>query len=336
LSGEAPDDLIWLITSRCNLACKHCYAYLYRKEEELNTRDVIKIIEDAANAGVERIHYTGGEPLIREDIFDVLRHTLDLGLSTSIFTNATMVNERIANELAKLDVVVYTSMDGYSKETYESIRGINTWDRFIRGLKALINSGVYVHVNISVTETNWEYVGKTIRKALEFGASSISIIPAMPSGRALSNGIYVRAKHFLQALKEATKVAREMGIILWVWCAPFVPIVERSPYIRCGNCRYWDVMDITPSGRVILCDVLNYEICDIKKLGIKGAWKVLKEHPLVQRIMSPRLRYPCSDCPLSDYCKGGCYARAQIISGSIEAPDPLCPIVSGHVRIEEL
>jgi len=329
VNDEAPNDIIWLITGRCNLNCIHCYANTYRNEEELDTIEVLKIVEDAAKVGVEHVHYTGGEPLIRRDMIQILKETIDLGLYATLFTNLTAIKPDVAKELGKLGIVIYTSMDGHNKELYEMHRGKGTWNRFLKGFSLVKKEGLHIHVNISITELNWNYAGDVVSKAIEIGAESVSIIPAMPSGNAMKNNVYVRSEHFVKALEDVNAKARELGITIWVWCAPFVGAILRSPYIKYGNCRYWDVMDISPSGRVILCDVLNYEICNVKELGIRRAWHTLKEHPLMKKIMRPNLKEPCNKCPFSNYCKGGCYARAYIKYGSIEMPDPLCPIVAG-------
>ena len=329
MNEEAPNDIIWLITGRCNLNCIHCYANMYRSERELSTTEVLKIVKDATDAGVEHIHYTGGEPLLRRDMIQILKETIDLGLYATLFTNLTIINQDIARELSRLGIVIYTSLDGHNRELYEAHRGRGTWDRFLKGFNLIKEEGLHIHVNISITEINWNYVGSIISKAIEIGAESVSIIPAMPSGNAMRNNVYVKPEHFIKALEDANAKAKELGITIWVWCAPFVGVIFKSPYIRYSNCRYWEVMDISPSGRVILCDVLNYEICNVKELGIRKAWHMFKEHPLMKKIMRPNLKEPCNRCPLNSYCKGGCYARAYIKYGSVEMPDPLCPIVAG-------
>ncbi|RLG88269.1 MAG: hypothetical protein DRO18_01760 [Thermoprotei archaeon] len=325
--SESPKTVIWLVTSKCNLSCRHCYALPYRTEKDLGLNDILKLIDEASSIGVEHIHYTGGEPLMRDDIFDILNYTIAKGIEASIFTNATLINDYIARRLSDLDIAIYTSIDGHNKQVYESVRGSGTWVRFLRGIKLLNEYGLYIHMNISVNELNWRYVGDIVRKALELNASSISLIPSMPAGNALRNNVYIRPAHFEYAIKVAADVARELGIAISIWCTPFVPIITRSPYLSYRSCRDWDVLDISPSGRVLICDVLNIDVGNVVKLGIKGAWRVLKRNQLVKRIENPKLQEPCRSCQLRYFCKGGCYARAYLVLNNIEAPDPLCPRV---------
>ena len=328
---EGPETIIWIVTSKCNLNCRHCYTLPYRFERDLNTSIVKKIIEEAADAGVEHIHYTGGEPLLRNDIFDILWHTIELGIDTSLFTNATLVNDEIAARLARTSVTIYTSIDGHNREVYESIRGLGTWSKFLRGVRELVEYGLYVHMNISVTELNWMYIDKIIRKAVELGASSVSLIPAMPAGNALKFNTYVRPEHFAKALIKADEVAKELGIYVSIWCSPFTPIVVKSDRILFSNCRDWNVMDLSPSGRVLICDVLNIDVGRITELGVRGAWRKLRSNELIRRIENPKLeKEPCKSCPIKNLCRGGCYARTYIVSRSIDMPDPLCPRVANY------
>ncbi len=269
--------------------------------------------------------------MLRNDIFDILKRTIELGIDISLFTNVTLVNDEIAARLARTGVTIYTSIDGHNREVYESIRGLGTWSKFLRGVRELVEYGLYVHMNISVTELNWMYIDKIIRKAVELGASSVSLIPAMPAGNALKFNTYVRPEHFAKALIKADEVAKELGIYVSIWCSPFTPIVVKSDRILFSNCRDWNVMDLSPSGRVLICDVLNIDVGRITELGVRGAWRKLRSNELIRRIENPKLeKEPCKSCPIKNLCRGGCYARAYIVSRSIDMPDPLCPRVANY------
>jgi radical SAM protein with 4Fe4S-binding SPASM domain len=323
-----PEDLIWLITSKCNLNCHHCYASLYRFEPDLSYGDIIKILEDARESGVEHINFTGGEPTLRSDIFEILRYTIDLGISPSIFTNATTINDDMASKLSELEVYVLTSMDGHCKELYERIRGFNTWEKFISGVKRLLASGVEVQVNISVNKLNYSFADRILEEALKLGFKRFSMIPTMPSGTANISGLHVDCNEFYKAIKLVEFKAEELGVSVGVWCAPFIGLITPSNRIRYGCCRRWREMDLTPSGRIVLCDVLNIEVSDVRVWGVGGAWKRYIDNPIVQSVRSPKPVPPCDDCGLWEDCMGGCYARAYMLFGKLNMPDPLCPKVS--------
>jgi len=324
MSFELPSSIIWIITGRCNLNCKHCYTTVYRTEKELPKEKVFKILEDAAELGVKHVHYTGGEPLLVKHIFDFLSYAKDLGMEASLFTNLTLLGSKIAEKLYKLEARVYASIDGPNREIYEKIRGQGTWDRMLKGIHALIKAGILPHINIAITELNWKQVRETITFSLALGAYSVSIIPSMPTGAALKNKVYVSPSHYREAILQAAEIAEELRTPISVWCTPFLEAITNSPYLFYGNCRKWDVIDITPSGRIVLCDILNIEVAKIDS-ELKNAYLEMLNNPLYNRVVYPQLKPPCTSCSLSSKCTGGCYARAYIVNGELNSPDPLCP-----------
>lgn len=294
----------------------------------MSREKVFKMLEEAAELGVEHVHYTGGEPLLLKNIFNFLSYAKELGMKASIFTNLTLINERVARRLYRLETGVYASIDGPNKKVYESIRGRETWNKMLKGMHALTKAGILPHINIAITELNWKHVRETVTFALALGAYSISIIPSMPTGAALENRVYVSPNHYRKALLQAAEIAEELKIPISVWCTPFLGTVVESPYLFYGNCRRWDVIDITPSGRVVLCDVLNIEVAKIDS-GLKNAYLEMINNTLYNKAVYPKLKSPCTSCALSSKCIGGCYARAYIINGQLDSPDPLCPKVAG-------
>jgi len=325
---KGPKVIVWLSTSKCTLNCSHCYAWLYREERDLSTEEALSLVRGAAYIGARELHFTGGEPLLRPDIFELLAEAQRLGLEVSLFTNLYMLNERSLRRIVDLAVPVFTSMEGPSKEVHEALRGPGSWDRLVEGVKALSREGVYVHVNVTVSELNAKYVGSAVRRAFELGASSASVIPAMPVGMALKLGTYVRPASFKQALLDVAKEGKEVGEVISVWCAPFAELVVDDGWLAASGCRGWRVMDVTPSGRVVACDVMNYEVAHVLLHGVREAWRRHQEDPLVKEAMSPVLEEPCASCEAWEVCRGGCYARAWLAFNDVKRPDPLCPRVA--------
>ncbi len=324
---KVPESIIWIITARCNLNCLHCYTRRFLGGRELSTDEVLKLIREASELGVEYIQFTGGEPLLRKDALNLIREALNYGIDVSLFTNATLVSSGVARELSKLGVTVFTSIDGPNRGIHELVRGRGTWDRVVNGIKALVSEGIDLHINISISRLNWRYVGDTIRKAVELGANSVSVIPVMPSGSALSNRVYVGSDEVTYALRKAEEVAKELGIVVSAWCTPFAYLIVSPKYVSSHNCRDWDVMDIAPTGDILLCDILDIKLGNVTELGIREGWRRLMSSELMKEIINPKLNPPCTTCPISNLCRGGCYARAIKIFGSIKSPDPLCPLV---------
>ncbi|PNV77904.1 MAG: hypothetical protein C0200_03805 [Thermoproteota archaeon] len=322
-AGEAPEDIIWIITSACNLNCPYCYAKSYSGQEELPSDVVLRLLDEACDAGVSQVNFTGGEPLLRRDILQILRKTVDLGMEATLFTNLTMMDDEKAEELYRMDVYVLTSLDG-PKEVYERAKSLGSWERFMRGIKLLRRHGIPFHVNIPLSKVNFNVVADAIMEAERIEASSISMIPSMEFGSSVRTRSFITKDEFISALKLADRTSEELGLMVSVWCAPFLGILGLRN-LRYGNCRNWSVMDISPGGKVLVCDVMNVEVADVRE-GIDKAWRKLQEHPLMRK--ARELPEECKSCPISNICLGGCYARAYNRWRRLPSPDPLCPRVS--------
>lgn len=327
MSGEL-EWIIWIITGRCNLRCTHCYASIYEEEEELPLGLVVKLLGEAAELGVEHVSFTGGEPLLRRDIFEILSQARDMGFSINVFTNSTLVTDGAASRLARLEVGVNTSLDGPNPGVHERLRGPGSWVRAVEGIKRLVDHGLHVHVNITITRLNYLHIGETVRRAYGLGASSVSVIPAMPAGRALDNRVYAERLHVEEALKQVDRVAGEDGVPVGVWCVPFCHPPAGSGLVYCsGTCRRWRVVDLSPSGRLLLCDVLGIGGGNAAVQGLREAYRNLTSHPMYgEAVRNPRPAGHCASCKLWRRCLGGCYARSFRLRGTLHGPDPLCTL----------
>ncbi len=322
---ESIEWIIWIITPACNLSCIHCYTTLYSRDKMLGLNDIERVLSEAVDIGIEHIHYTGGEPFTRRDIIDILEATLDYGLTTSVFTNTTLLGEGEIKYLAKRDIPVYTSFDAPYKELFEEIRGRGVWDRVLENIQRLMDSGVPVHVNICVSKKNYMVVGETIEFLLGLGVESISLIPAMAVGRALANRVYIERDEYLYALRQAEDKACEYGVDIAVWCTPFIASIEWAKHLYGGNCRYWNVLDIAPNGDALLCDVIGVRVANVVRDGLRESWRKVLEHPLYRKAME--IPDTCRGCSIASYCRGGCYARTYLLYNRVGVEkDPLCPI----------
>lgn len=319
-----PDFLIWVLTARCNLACKHCYASRPAWNSELDTSTLLRLIDEAYDLGVKYIHFTGGEPLLRKDIFDVLV-AASIWCDVSLFTNLTPLDRKGAATLSSLEVYVYTSLDGASERTHELLRGPGTWDALMRGVALLKEEGIPFTPVLSISRHNASEAGDFVRLAERIGAMSAALIPIMPFGRAKGSGLEADVRACVEAVRLADEVASEIGFPVSLWCMPFAGLIANSRYVSWSYCRAYDEMDIAPTGDVLLCDVLDISISNVKSKGLAGAWSEVLTNPLVNRVKEG---IECPGCPFSSKCRGGCYARSLAVRGTLDGPDPLCPRAS--------
>ena len=167
-------DIAYLeLTRECNLRCKHCLNNSGKlMQNQLNLKELKKLVQDLIDAGIQEIRFTGGEPLMFDGIYDLIKLADDNGVCTSIGTNATLVTEKTAIKLKEAGLKkVVVSIDG-TKEMHDSIRGIGSYEKAIKGLYYLKNVGLNVRVNTVIMKSNMEDV---IKLAKEMNENKITL-----------------------------------------------------------------------------------------------------------------------------------------------------------------
>lgn len=321
----AVSSLIWIFSARCNLSCRHCYVRpRFLPLPELNFREKLRIIEEASDLGIGYIGFSGGEPLLHEDFPKLVEECYEHGIATSTVTNGLMLDRGIAKKLARLGVRVFLSIDGPDRETHEYLRGPGTWDKAVSSIELLTEAGVDFSTVMAVHRNNYWKTGEYLKFVSSQGLDGAAIIPVMRSGSA--QGLAVTAEEYLKAIELAVGTAEDLGLRISLWCTPFANVVTSSPRVSAWSCRLADVADIDPSGRLLLCDVIDLVVTSIPGRGLARALGEFESSPLVRRVSNPgKLHRVCASCPIAHYCRGGCFARALLDKGSLMAPDPLCP-----------
>jgi len=131
---RGPKFLIWLVTTKCNLKCSHCYAAKFA-DGELSLEEKFSVVRDAVQTGIKEINLTGGEILLHKDGLKLINYIAEQGMDLNVFTNGTTLSEKVVKELAKNEVFVLLSLDGAKKESHEQIRGVGTWELTISGAR---------------------------------------------------------------------------------------------------------------------------------------------------------------------------------------------------------
>lgn len=321
--------IVWLLTSKCNFNCLHCYISKRFPKEELDTAEAIAIIEDAAKSGVKHISFSGGEIFLRKDALQLIRQASNLGMTTSVVTNGSLLTKEVIEEIAQYQTFVILSIDGAKRETHEKIRGGGTWASAIAAAEKMAQARLNFSTIMAVNKINQFEVAGYLSLTKELGAIGGCLIPVMPAGRANSE-LILSPNEMLRVLKEAEETVENLKFWLSLWCVPFARLVIKSSRVFADFCRSSDnEMDISPQGDVLLCDVLDFTLSNVKK-GMEKAWQEQEANPLMKSLCEPEnLALPCLNCPLKKKCRGGCFARAKLISGNIYAADPLCPKVAG-------
>ena len=180
-----PNYVIWDCTRRCNLHCEHCGAVKETYETELSTAQIKQVIGQLAALGVDLFAVTGGEPLLRQDLLDVLGYANQQGMHTGIATNGYLIDDGLARRIKETGVdTVQVSLDGL-ESTHNRIRGSDqSFSRAISALRALIAQKVpIISVATTLTPHNFADLAPMRDLLLSIGVRTWRLTPIMPVGR---------------------------------------------------------------------------------------------------------------------------------------------------------
>ena len=161
----APFLIVWNFTKQCNLRCKHCYENAEPKPapDELTTGEAKHAIDEFANAGAVALSFSGGEPLLRKDFFEVAKYAAEKEFYVSVASNGTLITEKVAQKMKEAGVqYVEISLDGFEK-THDEFRGIQgAWKRTIEGIKNCVEEGLDTGVATTATHYNLKEIPKLV------------------------------------------------------------------------------------------------------------------------------------------------------------------------------
>lgn len=181
----APFLVVWDLTYACNLKCKHCYSTAGKPwRDELSKEEAIKAVDILADAGVTAIAFSGGEPLLRKDFFDIAGYASTKGMFVAVATNGTLITKEAARKIKEVGIgFVQISLDG-TKQTHENFRGIKgIYDRVIEGIRNAESEGLTVCISTTATKLNAFDIPSMMDLAEELGVEWFMLYNFIPTGR---------------------------------------------------------------------------------------------------------------------------------------------------------
>lgn len=346
---QYPFKLFWKILAECNLRCKHCYFYgqdeKFNALNDLPTKRVMEIIDELAEMNVTNLILTGGEILLKKDIFEVIEKLKSKNIPISLSSNATLVTKEIAQKLGLFlhPIIdnVQVSLDGAKKETHELTRGKGTFDKTIQGIKMLVEQGIHVSINTTMTSDNIMEIPELYKLAHElkvkkvslsklatFGEGQIDIIPDINFVfKSLAESIQLEqsfGEPFLEILGlEVTDLANNKTAQQFL--DEYLKKIKKLKNFNC-SCHNDDKAYIDSQGDVYLCHIAaNNSKCafgNIKNKSFKDVWNNRNQNVLFQNRRSCKM--VCQKCKYVHLCKGGCLAYAYENYGTVLAPGGNC------------
>lgn len=178
--------VIWELTNECNYGCKYCiFSSTGRKPVgELTTLEIINTLKELKKLNFSHIKFTGGEPFLRNDLLDILKHANDLGLSIDLSTNASKINEINAQQLSLLNLsYVHVSLDGFNQLSHEAVRGKKSFDPTVKGLTILSQYLSNIRIGCVLHRFNEYEIHNMIDFFNSFQVEKIAFSIMQPAGR---------------------------------------------------------------------------------------------------------------------------------------------------------
>lgn len=183
---EQGKKAIWEITNQCNYMCKYCIfsSNCKKDKNELDTKECIHIIDELHKNGFNILKITGGEPLLRKDIIDIIKYAKEKDMKVDISTNASLITDTLAIEIKKTNIdMVHVSLDGHNKAIHEEARGENTFDRTVRGIRKLVERLVYLRIGTVLFKENENHIEDIIKFVTDLEVNEIIFSIMEPCGR---------------------------------------------------------------------------------------------------------------------------------------------------------
>src|SRR3989304_677573 len=182
-----PKWIAWEATGRCNLSCIHCRSSstLGSSEGDFTTKEAFKLIDDIASFCKPAFVLSGGEPLLRQDIFDIAEHGTKKGLRVCMATNGTLIDDDVCKNMKRSGInMVSLSLDGSTPEIHDNFRNEKgAFEGALRGIEYLKKHQIDFLINSSFTKRNQEEIPKIYQLAKELGATAWYMFLIVPTGR---------------------------------------------------------------------------------------------------------------------------------------------------------
>ncbi len=319
----------WNTTNACNMYCDHCYRDAGCKaEEELSTAEAKTLLEQIARAGFKIMIFSGGEPLMRPDIVELVAYAASLGLRPVFGTNGTLITLEMAQKLKDAGAMgMGISLDSMDREKHNAFRKFpGAWEGAVQGMRNCRAAGLPFQIHTTVMEWNNHELEALTDFAVAEGAVAHHFFFLVPTGRAKTiEAESLRAEAYEDTLTRIMKKQQEVDIELKPTCAPqFLRIAAQmgmKTRFRRGCLAGTAYCIISPRGKVQPCAYLNMELGDVRQTPFDEIWK---NSEVLNKLRTLEYSGGCGSCEYKRAC-GGCRARAAYYhEGDYMAEEPWC------------
>lgn len=304
-----PYAVSWNITNKCNLKCKQCNLEFNNEiYNELSYDECLKVIDDLAENKVFLISFTGGEPLVRKDLKDLISYAHSKRITTCIATNGLLLDDDFLKHIkSNGTTAIGISLDSFIRDKNDSIRGFKTYDRIINAIKIAINYGINVIISVVINRNNIKELPDFLSSAYSLGCKRVKVQVEIQKNK---------GKYNLSLNSDELEYVGKV-------CGEFCNTISNDDYIvfccytnylkgyfRSGitssNCNAgFKRINILANGDLRICELLEESVIgNLKNEKFKNIWN---NSALVKKWNEVHvLGEKCIGCNQSNICKGGC------------------------------
>jgi radical SAM protein with 4Fe4S-binding SPASM domain len=317
--ADAPlRTVYYAITEGCNLRCPYCYASSEKPlPGELTTAESLDVVEQAAEMGAKLVVFTGGEPMMRRDLFDVAGRVRELGMQANIITNATLIRtpER-AHQVAQTFGNVTVSLDGGTAETHERTRGKGTFAKTVRALQMLNEQGVRPIINHVVTQDNVDLLPDLAELLADIDVAKVRVMQHSELGRGATDNDYFGWAEYRRLHKFAWTDPRAHNL------QPDGPTSQASCQTRINCGMGGNEIYVNSLGNVYPCKLVTepeHRAGNLRRASLRE----LFASPVLADLRSNAVfagdnLTDCRKCYIRGACAGGCRAYHMASSGDLK------------------
>jgi AdoMet-dependent heme synthase len=335
--------LAWETTRRCNLACLHCRAAAGSGPYpgELTTAEGKKLLDDLATMGQVVVILTGGEPLLREDIFDLAAHGTSLGHRMVMAVNGTLLTPAIARRLKEAGIQrVSISIDGATAGSHDRLRAVDgAYAGALAGIEACREAGLPFQINTTVTRANRTELPAIHALALQLNAAAHHVFVLVPTGRGeLIREELLNPEEYEATLRWLLERQRAGKLFIKPTCAPqfyrlwrqdaaargekISPASHGMEAMTKGCLGGQGFAFVSYKGEVQPCGYLELMAGNVRETPFPETWKNSELFQQLRQVDDYHGK--CHTCQYRKVC-GGCRARAYALTGDVLGDDPICP-----------
>ena len=341
--GGAPADkgqylprlIAWELTRSCMLACKHCRAAARTTpyEGELTTEECFKVLDNIASFAKPIMILTGGEPMLRPDIYEIAAYSNSLGMRTVMAPCGALIDDESAGKMLAAGIKhISISIDGATAESHDAFRGVDgAFAGSMEGLQVAKRGGLDFQINTTITQHNINELPAILELAVKLGASVFNPFLLVPTGRGKDLvDQEISPEQYEQTLRWLAGVQNRDDIYVRVTCAPhYQRILRQSGNYVAGAHPVKGCMGgqsfafISHRGVLQICGFLDTPAGDLRaeNLDFKKIWDTSELFLQMRDLDGYQGR--CGRCEYAKVC-GGCRARAFAMTGDYLNEEPFC------------